>query len=120
MKGTVYAQRHDYCLLKVLLTTSVAHCDLAVKKNVGESFLLSLDPKSKSILLETPTGLITQHVAILRYIAEMGSASLMGSEEIERAQIDQWLDYSWNDLGNVLLNIFSSIFNTMVLIFFCK
>ena len=63
-----------------------------------ETELLSLDSAAKSILLKTDSGFVTQHNAIIRFIAELDS-SLLGSSEIERAQVDQWLDFSWQDLG---------------------
>jgi glutathione S-transferase len=61
---------------------------------------MKFDIAAKSILLKTSSGLITQHVPILRYIAEIApNARLMGANTFDSALVNQWLEFSWCELG---------------------
>lgn len=100
MTSTVYAVGKDHCLLKIsLLISLTATKNVVVKTGLNQSDLESMANGAKSILLETPAGFVTQHVAILRYLANSSSVILSSEDEIETAQIDQWLEFSWQDLG---------------------
>lgn len=49
----------------------------------------SVNPTNKFPLLETPEGSISESMTIAKYFAN-GHATLMGSNLVERAQVDQW------------------------------
>lgn len=91
----------DYCVTKLTVAASVAGLELLVTKGVTHDELTKLDSGAKSLLLKTSSGgVITQHVAMLRHIAEnVPAAQLMGTSTFDAAQVDQWLEFSWNDLG---------------------
>jgi len=90
----------DYCLLKVLIAASLAGVSIPVKKSVSFEELSASHPDAKSLVLETPKGSITQHVAILRYLSELApAAGLTGKSAFDSSQCDQWLDFSWNQIG---------------------
>jgi hypothetical protein len=105
MKFLLHSSQKDHCLLKVSLVASVTGTDLEIN-NATEEQLTSLDSKAKNLLLETPLGSISQHIAIIKYIASSSLVSVSGSDELEKAQIDQWLDFSWQDLGKKSFNLF--------------
>lgn len=89
----------DYCVQKVLVAAAAASFALELKNLPSQEELIKLDPSAKSLLLQTSAGFLTQQNAILRYIAESNKAAkLMGSDEMEIAQIDQWLEFSWQEL----------------------
>jgi hypothetical protein len=91
----------DYCVTKIIAAASAAGVPLPVRKGYSHSQLTDIDNAAKSILLKTKQGNITQHVAMLRYIAELAPASgLAGISSFDTAIVDQWLDFSWNELGD--------------------
>jgi glutathione S-transferase len=110
----------DYCVDKIQLTASIAKLNLNVKKGLTAEELVKLEPNAKSILLEVNSNYISQHNAILRFIAESSlSTQLLGSVPLDRAQIDQWLEFSWQELGKInncslflILNIINSCFSS--------
>lgn len=90
----------DYCVTKVSLTAAVAGVNINVVKGLCHSDLTKFDIAAKSILLKTSSGIITQHVPILRYIAEIApNARLMGANTFDSALVNQWLEFSWCELG---------------------
>ena len=90
----------DYCFTKVIVAASVAGVKINVQKGVTQEALTQIDDAAKSILLKTSSGVITQHVSMLRYIAEMTPAvQLTGVTDYDSAQVDQWLEFSWCELG---------------------
>ena len=92
----------DYCVTKVAVAASVAGVKINVVKGISHEELALLDVTSKSMVLRTSSGIITQHVAMLRYIAEMVPAlQLVGVTAFDTALVDQWLDFSWCELGTL-------------------
>jgi hypothetical protein len=95
----------DYCVTKVSLTAAVAGVHINVVKGISHSDLMKFDIAAKSILLKTSSGVITQHVPILRYIAEIApNARLMGANTFDSALVNQWLEFSWCELGTQVIN----------------
>lgn len=90
----------DYCVQKIVLVAALAGLELTVKKGVSAKTLSELDGKAKSVLLSTSAGNLGQHTAILKYLGEVSPAvPLNGVSEIERAQVNQWVNFSWLELG---------------------
>jgi asparaginyl-tRNA synthetase len=82
----------DYCLKKILATSFYAGVELKVTKD-------TVNPSSSAFVLSTPHGTINKTNAILRYLAEITPAqALLGDNSYETSQVDQWLDYSWNEI----------------------
>lgn len=101
----------DYCLTKVIVTASVAGVKVNVTKGISHEELALLDAASKSMVLKTSSGIITQHVAMLRFIAEMVPAvQLTGVTAFDAALVDQWLDFSWCELGTLQSKPFTDIY----------
>jgi hypothetical protein len=95
----------DYCVTKASLTAAVAGVKINIVKGLSQSDLMKFDIAAKSILLKTSSGIITQHVPILRYIAEIApNARLMGANTFDSALVNQWLEFSWCELGMQLDN----------------
>lgn len=89
----------DYCLKKILATSYSIGIDLEVNKNVPLDRLTSFDSKAQSFVLETQFGPITKTNAILRYLADLSpSHELLGTNSYETSQVDQWIDFSWNEV----------------------
>jgi glutathione S-transferase len=90
----------DYCLQKVLITASLAGVKVNLFQDQDHASLIKLDPRAKSMVLRTSLGCITQHNAILRYLGDISPlCPLVGSSEEEYASVCQWLDFSWNEIG---------------------
>ena len=102
----VLALAEDYCVLKIRLAVSLLDLTTDVIFETHED-LLKLDTTAKSILLVTESGeYISQHVSILRYIAQSTEdKSLLGVAEIDRAMVDQWLEFSWHELGRYMCSM---------------
>ena len=115
----IYSTIDDYCLLKVRIALSLACCDASVETGVTSEYLRSIDASAKTIALEAPGGNIAQHVPILCYIAHTDSKSqLLGSSEIDMAQVDQWLEFSWSELG--MLKVFVKYTPSLLITFMLK
>lgn len=98
----------DYCVTKIIIAASAAGVKIKVVKDVTHDDLKKLDIAAKSILLLTSSGIIAQHVSMLRYIAEIApSAQLMGSTPFDSALVDQWLEFSWCELGALIARLIS-------------
>ena len=52
----------------------------------------AINPTNKFPLLETPEGNLSESHAIAKFLAH-GHATLLGSNPVERAQIDQWMNW---------------------------
>ncbi len=99
MKPILYSTCEDYCKLKISLLLALTNVDIDVKSKVDIAEMQAMDSNAKSVLLKCASGYIFQHLAILRFIAQSDSISLLGADEIELAQINQWLEFFWQDLG---------------------
>lgn len=100
----------DYCVTKVTVAASVAGVKINVVKGLSHDDLKKLDIAAKSILLLTSSGIIAQHVSMLRYIAEIApSVQLMGATAFDSALVDQWLEFSWCELGTFIARPSSAV-----------
>eukprot|EP01036_Dinobryon_divergens_P014399 gene14399-19445_t len=78
----------DFSVVKILASASYAGLDIKIVKGCKEADLVKLHPQARSIVLKTVDGFLTQHTAILRYIAEMlPSSALYGDNNFESAQV---------------------------------
>ena len=106
----------DYCIKKVALTAAICGIQIKITNGVTHEELLSYDVAAKSMILRSSSGdVITQHLAILRHLADMSPMlQLMGVSAFDVAQVDQWLAFSWSEVGIIFflflesLNSFSS------------
>lgn len=92
----------NYCVHKIQATAAYGGVRLRVVQAPGHA-----------ILLKTSEGCISQHNAILRYVAACNNTSgLTGRSEFEFAQICQWMDLLWTDLElclHVMLGVQSKL-----------
>lgn len=95
----------DYCLLKIKIVLALTGKVCQIETPCAQEDLLKLDAAAKSMVLETPAGCVAQHVAIMRYLSD---DKLLGSGDIDRAMVDQWLEFSWEELGT-LIALYSSL-----------
>jgi len=65
--------------------------------NKSKEFLAKF-PVGKVPVLETPEGNVFESNAIARHVARQGHSKLYGSSHIEAAQVDQWIDFSANEI----------------------
>lgn len=90
----------DFCVQKIIATAEVVGVSVEIEKGVSPEALELLDPKARSLLLQTSHGFISQHNAILRYLAEISPfAQISGVSNFNAALVDQWLEFSWHEIG---------------------
>ena len=78
----------DFCVQKILVAAAFANLNIKLIKGKTEDDLVKLHPLAQSIVLNTNEGFISQHTAILRYIASSCKMSeLYGSSEFEAGQV---------------------------------
>ena len=61
-------------------------------------------------LLVTPDGSLQESTAISKYFCGLAGGKLLGSNPVERSQVDQWISFGVTNLGPYLLDIFNGIF----------
>jgi elongation factor 1-gamma len=67
------------------------------KDNKSKEFLHK-NPLGKVPVLETPEGCVFESNAIARHVARQNGSKLYGSSTYEAALIDQWIDFSTNEI----------------------
>tara|TARA_B110000090_G_C13076625_1_gene329336 strand:- start:225 stop:494 length:270 start_codon:yes stop_codon:yes gene_type:complete len=84
---------------KILATAAVAGVDIEESK-VSENELVSLHSGAVSTVLEISAGkTVSQHIPILKEIAQLSPASGLNGGSNDSSKVDQWLDFSWHKLG---------------------
>jgi elongation factor 1-gamma len=86
---------------------------------VSEEEMKSKDWKQKSItgkcpMLETPSGNLVESAAIARYIARLGEGNLNGADALQQSQVDQWIDFTHNNLQSHVFTILRATFGWAV------
>ena len=101
---TLYAFPGAYRTQKTLIAAKYVGVDIAVpsfelgKDNKTPAFLAK-NPAGKIPVLDTPTGPLFESNAIARYVARLRPDSgLYGASFYQQAQVDQWIDFSANEL----------------------
>lgn len=97
----LFVATEDYCLLKIRLALALTGKECVIETGVSVEDLKKLDAEAKAMLLESSLGYVTQHIAILRSIV---GSEMVGSTDVDRAMIDQWLEFSWQELGTIELS----------------
>jgi elongation factor 1-gamma len=107
MSLTLYAhdvKTHNYRAWKTLIAAQYNGVNVEVpafelhKDNATADFKAK-NPLGKVPVLDTPHGAIFESNAIARYVAGLRlDTELLGASYFERAQVDQWLDFSTNEL----------------------
>merc|ERR1712028_21414 len=70
-----------------------------MRKDNKDPEFLKMNPMGKVPVLETPEGCVFESNAIFRYVMRSSLAtSLYGATPLEAAQVDQWIDFSANEL----------------------
>mmetsp|Transcript_13512 Transcript_13512/g.15473 ORF Transcript_13512/g.15473 Transcript_13512/m.15473 type:complete len:216 (-) Transcript_13512:169-816(-) len=113
MSGTLYVLAScPYCW-RVWVTATAAGCKfenkfLTLEEIRGEEYR-KINPSQKVPALQTKDGFIFESNAILRYIArEYPTAGLYGSNPMEEALVDQWLDWG-ADFGPAMRGLFAPV-----------
>lgn len=94
----------DYLVKKVMMTAACAKIELVIVKGQTHAALLALHPDAKSMVLQAKDGsAITQHLSILRFLADLApAAGLLGTTSFDLSQVEQWLHFTWQQLGESL------------------
>ena len=107
MSFTLHTAAGDFRAIKALVTAQYAGVAVAVNTISDvkahtlskDKAFLAINPTGKVPALETPHGAVWQSNAITRYLARCGpAANLLGNTFQEQAEVDQWLDFSLNEL----------------------
>jgi len=98
---TSAADNYKYRVLKLQIAAQYAGINVDVVDSSSKEFK-GLSPIGKTPVLNTPNGPIFESNAILRYFARLrGDSGLYGDSFQEAALVDQWLDFSLNELEPV-------------------
>lgn len=89
----------DYCSKKVEQIGAMLGIPLT-KRQVSLQEIKALDPLASTFVLQTSAGCISQHYAIIRYLAQVTHwGQLYGFSNMENSLVDQWLEFLWHHLG---------------------
>jgi len=104
MSFKIYTYPNSYRVNKALIAAQYNNIDIELPKfeigkdNKTEEFRAK-NPLQKVPVLETSSGCIFESNAIARYIARLRlDTGLLGATAIEQGQVDQWVDFSANEL----------------------
>jgi elongation factor 1-gamma len=103
MSFKLYAFPNYFRTQKIQIVAKYANIELELppfefgKDNKTEAFG-QLTPLRKVPVLQTPDGAIFESNAITRYLARRGPAGLCGSNAYETGLVDQWMDFSNNEV----------------------
>jgi len=98
---TASGDNYKYRVWKIQIAAQYAGVNVDVVDSSRKEFK-GLTPINKTPVLATPNGPIFESNAILRYIARLrGDVALYGDSNQEAALVDQWVDFSLNELEPV-------------------
>jgi elongation factor 1-gamma len=98
---TASGDNYKYRVWKVQIAAAYAGVNVDVVDSASKEFK-GLSPIGKTPVLSTPNGPIFESNAILRYVARLrGDSGLYGDSFQEIALVDQWIDFSLNELEPV-------------------
>ena len=98
----------DYCVQKCLLAAKLAGISLAVQQGAAA------DVSGLALVMSEGKPPVTQHLAILRTLADAApAAKLLGSSAMDGAQVDQWLAFTWQNIGKLAAKLFSDFLGTV-------
>jgi len=92
----------DYTVLQVhLLFSALPSLQVKVSRSYDATGVevKQFTDAPTSISLQTPAGLITQRLTVLKQLSLLADDSFLGSSPEDQAQTDQWLELSWQQLG---------------------
>lgn len=96
----LFVVKKDFRTFKISYAAKVVGAELSIHDGFSTAELAAMDSSAKDMLLKSSEGYLSQHVAIMRYIAgSKRDAGLLGANEEEEIQIDQWSESSWQELG---------------------
>jgi len=91
----------DYLSTKCSLTAKLAGIKLAVEKAQAGA----VEATGMALVIAEGKAPISQHLAILRCLADAApAAKLLGSTALDGAQVDQWLAFTWQNIGKCSSN----------------
>jgi len=98
---TSSGDNYKYRIWKIQIAAQYAGVNLDVVDASSKEFK-ALSPIGKTPVLSTPNGPIFESNAILRYVARLrGDSGLYGDSFQDAALVDQWVDFSLNELEPV-------------------
>ena len=68
-----------------------------------------INPRAQFPMLETEEGVLYESTAIAKYLCQV-SGKLLGSNAVERSQVDQWVSYSNTTLNPTCFTVYCGIF----------
>lgn len=102
LSGDSFHSIDRYIVQKLRLTAALYEINLKIEfepsKESGSTILLKVDGDTG---ISSPSPVHSQQNAILRYIVSLSSKQVLSDSDssLHQAQIDQWLEASWRDLG---------------------
>lgn len=102
---TQHSLKAIYVLEELEINYDYRFIDLGKGENQTPEFLKNA-PSGKVPVLRHNDDYIFESGAIARYIANVNSSELYPTTAIERARVDQWLDYSSGHIGRWLNTLF--------------
>merc|ERR1711871_89710 len=104
MPATLYAIPNHYRTHKILVAAKYNGVDVNMpafdyEKDSQADWFKAKNPSGKVPLLDTDNGTVFESNAIARYFARVrADTELYGSSFYESSQVDQWIDFSANEL----------------------
>jgi len=100
----IYTYPDNYRVWKSLVAAQYNQIDIELPpfdfdKDIKSESFKAKTPVGKVPVLETPQGCIFESGAIAKYVARLrADTNLLGASNIDQARVDQWVDWSMNEL----------------------
>ena len=105
LSGKSFQSTDNYIVQKLRLAAALYGVTVQLEFVDAKDSTMHLKIDGDNSPISSPSPVQSQQNSILRYILSLSSQVSGPESSLDRAQIDQWLEVSWNDIG---ISIFCS------------
>ena len=110
LSGKSFQSTDNYIVQKLRLAAALYGVTVQLEFVDAKDSTMHLKIDGDNSPISSPSPVQSQQNSILRYILSLSSQVSGPESSLDRAQIDQWLEVSWNDIGiSIFVVIFTSV-----------
>ena len=99
LAGKSFQSTDNYIVQKLRLAAALYGVSVQLEFADAKDSTMHLKIEGDTSPIACPSPVHSQQNSILRYIFSLSSQLSGHDSSLDRAQIDQWLEASWNDIG---------------------